>query len=285
MEPRKALVPVLTEGIELTPAEVVERAVEQARLLEDIVNKTVQYVVIEGKKYLEVQAWQTIGAFNGIHATTDWVQPVERNGEIVGYEAKVTLIKNGLEVGSGIMTCGLDEFPCRGKEGEGKHKAARSAAQTWAESKAYRMNYAYIAVLAGYQPTPADEMRGDIAPSITEDKASDENWCPKHKTEWFKKGKMKWWAHPIADSKDWCSKPRPEEIQNTSQTRPKAGKPISDLPTAEDIKNVGHLFSACKNFFGMMPDEVLALAGKERKEDLTDPGGAWEFIKDFKTAA
>lgn len=133
----------------ITPAEVVTQATEQAKLLMDIVERRGLFQEIQGKKYLEVEAWQTIGAFNRIHAETDWVKEIKDvNDVIVGYEAQVSLWKDsGAKAGQAILPCGLDDYPCRGREGMAKHKAAKSAAQTWAESKAYRMNFGYVAVL------------------------------------------------------------------------------------------------------------------------------------------
>jgi len=144
---------------ELSPREIVEIASEQARVLMDIVEKQKLYEEIKEKKYLYVEGWQTIGAFTRTNALTDWVNPIAgHDGETTGYEAKVCLFRDGQIISAAVMSCGFDDFPCRGKEGSAKHKAAKSAAQTWAESKAYRMKYGYIAKLAGYEATPAEEM-------------------------------------------------------------------------------------------------------------------------------
>ena len=180
----KALVPTRGEGewletIVESPKDVVKRATEQANALMDIVKQQKLYVEIEGRHYLYVEGWEVIGAFNSVSAHTDWVEPVlDSNGEIIAYEAQVTLYRAGIAVGSAIMACGLDEFPCRGKEGEAKCKAAKSAAQTWATSKAYRMNYSWVAKLAGFEPTPAEEM---IAEEQAKTQAlSEERRCPRH---------------------------------------------------------------------------------------------------------
>jgi len=196
----EAQLPVMR--VEEDPVAVVERATRQANALMDVVEAKKQYVEIEGKKYLYVEAWEIIGAFNGVHAETEWVEPIKDENVTIGYTAKVNLIKNGEVVGSGVMPCGFEDFPCRGKEGMAKHKACQSAAQTWAESKAYRMNFSYVAVLGGYQPTPAEEMIG----SGTLATASNKYLCPIHNVEWFKRGKMKAYAHPIAgdDKAPWC---------------------------------------------------------------------------------
>jgi len=208
----KALVPTRGEGewletIVESPKDVVKRATEQANALMDIVKQQKLYVEIEGRHYLYVEGWEVIGAFNSVSAHTDWVEPVlDSNGEIIAYEAQVTLYRAGIAVGSAIMACGLDEFPCRGKEGEAKCKAAKSAAQTWATSKAYRMNYSWVAKLAGFEPTPAEEMIAEER-SKEQTKTPGEHYCEEHQTKWFKKGKMKWYAHPYKDesgNQQWC---------------------------------------------------------------------------------
>lgn len=43
-----------------------------------------------------------------------------------------------------------------------------------------------------------------------------EHWCKEHQTVWFKKGKMKGYAHPIKDesgedTSEWCNEPKSEE--------------------------------------------------------------------------
>lgn len=150
----------------LTPAEVVDNATTQAKQLMDIVDKTKCYQEIRGKRYLQVEAWETIGAFNRVHAETKAITPIMRGGngptpglpdQIIGYEAHVQLVRDGGIVGGAIMPCYFTENCCKGKHGDDKHKACMSAAQTFATSKAYRMNYSFVAILAGYQPMPAEE--------------------------------------------------------------------------------------------------------------------------------
>lgn len=206
-----------------TPTEVISMAAEQARALMDIVERQELYKEIQGKKYLEVEAWETIGAFNNIGAVTEWVTPIKEGDQIIGYEAKVNLVKNDEIISSGIMSCGLDEFPCQGKTGMAKHKAAKSAAQTWAESKAYRMKYAYIAKLAGYQATPAEEM------------ISETQQCPIHDAPMkkFTKGRSIWYAHKLPDGK-WCNgqQKTAEEPAPTNDTAPSEKTPV-EAPQGE----------------------------------------------------
>lgn len=194
------------QSIALTPDEVVDNASHQAKLLMDIVNKTHCYQEISGKKYLQVEAWETIGAFNRVHAVTESITPIERDKVVVGYDAKVNLLNQvGLIVGGAIMSCYFTENACKGKVGDAKDKACKSAAQTFATSKAYRMNYSYVAILAGYQPTPAEEMTGE---STDDRPANLEHWCEEHKTKFFKRGKMKGYAHNLPGG-GWCNEDKP----------------------------------------------------------------------------
>ena len=207
-----------------SPGAIIARATEQANALMDVVEKRKLYAEIDGKKYLTAEAWETICAFNNASPITAWVIPIERDGVIIGFEARVDLWKNGELIGGAQMPCGLEEFPCRGKEGMAKEKAARSAAQTWALSKASRMKFSYVAVLAGFEPTPAEEMiEGQV---IARAEASPTgHYCSTHKTVWFKRGRMRNYAHPIkgADGKDtgeWCNEPEREaqgEAQENTQ--------------------------------------------------------------------
>ena len=192
----------LEQGIEEVPLAIINRAQEQARQLMAVVDAQRLYEIIEGKKYLRVEGWEIILAFNGVHAETEYVKEIIKDGEIIGYEAKVNLLRRGVIVGSAIMTCGLDEFPCRGKEGQAKHKAAISAAQTWALSKAARLNFSWVAVLAGYQPTPAEEMLRENEEVFLDSNKEYLTICPKHKKKWFR-DKFSKLCHK--EGNEWCN--------------------------------------------------------------------------------
>ena len=188
------------------PQEVVDTARCQSKLLMDIVEKTGCYMKLRDKKYLMVEAWECIGAFNGTHAETESLTPIIEDGQTVGYQAKVQLFKNGAVVGGASMPCFFTENACKGKEKDshGKHKAAMSAAQTFATSKAYRMNFSYVAILAGYQPTPAEEMSAETVIDNVDDGS---HYCRTHKVNFFKRGKMRSYAHQIEDTGKWCNEP------------------------------------------------------------------------------
>lgn len=146
----------------LTPAEHIAYFTDVANALTDVVEQKKVFSMISGKKYLKAEAWQTVVSLDGAHPITDWVKPIMMDSEIIGYEAQVSIFKNGERIATGIMPCGFDDFPCKGKIGVARDRACESTAQTWAGSKAARMKYAWVVVLAGYEPTPAEEMTADI---------------------------------------------------------------------------------------------------------------------------
>jgi len=218
------------------------------------VEKTKCYQEISGKKYLQVEAWETIGAFNRTHAETESIEPVLKEEKTIGYQAHVQLWKDGIVVGGAIMPCYFTENCCKGKEGDAKHKACMSAAQTFATSKAYRMNYSFVAILAGYQPLPAEEITKDMQGEANKT----QHYCTIHKTNFFMKGKMKSYAHPIegTDPVEWCHEHKPTEKPNKDtqaekdlstvfpETEPSEASPLDETKvTEEDLAQLNKLMA------------------------------------------
>jgi len=132
----------------LAPKELIDHAKVAATELFKIVDQQKLYVDINDKRHLKAEAWQTIVALDNASLVTEWCEPVlDSEGETIAYRARVNVIKDGEVKASGIMPCGMDEFPTRGQQGYAKHRAAMSSAQTWAGAKAARGKYAWVAVL------------------------------------------------------------------------------------------------------------------------------------------
>lgn len=240
----------------LTPSEVVENASTQAKLLMDIVEKTGCFQLIAKKKYLQVEAWETIGAFNRVHAVTESIHPITKEGDTIGYEAVVKLWRDNEVVGGAIMPCFFSENACRGKEGDAKHKAAMSAAQTFATSKAYRMNYSYVAILAGYEPTPAEEVTGEDTLGTASRDNKQEHWCATHKTNFFKRGRMKDFAHPIdgTEPQQWCNE----------EPAPPPGEPHATETGVIDVKATQTTKSESDHDFAAMSEESKRIEADEK---------------------
>ena len=191
------------------PADVVKRSGQWATALMEAVEDRKMYADMSGKKYLEVEAWQLVGMFANAHAVPQNPIPLEKDGEITGYECTAIVYQAGSIVSQGTMSCGLDAFPCRGKQGSEKNKAAMSAAQTWAISKALRNKFSFVAKLAGFEGTTADEMRGNDGAAFGGNSA---DFCPLHEKTWRPAGKTKELMHIIEGEKSktgknvWCKK-------------------------------------------------------------------------------
>ena len=140
-------------AIEATsPNDVVIRATGMAKTLADIITSRRLYTTINGKKYVQVEGWSTLGAMMGVLPRE--VEVYEReNGD---FEATVELIRTSdcAVVGRASSIVSGDEKLWKGRE----RYARRSMAVTRATGKAYRLGFSWIMSLAGYEPTPAEEM-------------------------------------------------------------------------------------------------------------------------------
>ena len=270
----------------LSPRELIEGATEQATVLMEIVKSRKLFATIQGKMYLEAEAWEVICAFNNVAPDVVYVNPIVEDGKVVAYEAKVNLIdRNGALRGSGIAECGLESFPTRGREGRDKDKAAKSAAQTWAISKAARMAFSWVAVLAGFEPTPATEMRA-------EESTTDYGICPKHDVPYFKRGAMTSPGHKDETTNNkWCNRPNDEtEFQTGRQSEaPESpAEPVTEpnrgMHPDEAIEGT-HVESPRESDGGppLFPPEQASKSPDEAKPHITNMVGLLRVLKkDFR---
>ena len=129
--------------------------------------KPVYYSDLGGNKYLRVDAWEMIGKFAGVSAETEWEKELfDADGNVRGYRVKVKLVHKdtGEPVGGGaVMQCLLDSNVTKGQyTQDGKENAALSMAQTRATSKAFRLNFSFVAILGGYSSLPAEEITDEM---------------------------------------------------------------------------------------------------------------------------
>ena len=211
------------------PDAQLDMAIRAAKALSRVIAQKKKPVIINGEQYLEFEDWQTLGQFDGVSVRTGDAEAVEING-VQGAKAKAFLYNNrtGELIGGAEAYCMRDEekWGTRPKyewQGEGdKRKRIKvgdevvpwfqlaSMAQTRAGSKALRNKEAWVAVLAGYRPTPAEEMTdGTVSEKVEERRTVDksQHYCPVHEVNFFKKGRMKGYAHPIEGTDEWCNEP------------------------------------------------------------------------------
>jgi hypothetical protein len=110
---------------------------------------------VQGKEFVNVEAWQYAGSRLGIVPIVDHTINVSSDQELK-YQAKVTLfdLRHGVTVGAGFAVCSNKES---GKKFY-QEFAIMSMAQTRATGKAFRNILGWLIRAAGYEATPAEEM-------------------------------------------------------------------------------------------------------------------------------
>ena len=144
--------------VENKPSDVVIRATEAAKTLQKIVNDRSKKLVLGGKQYLYYEDWQTLAKFDNITAKVVSTEEIRENDKLIGFSARAVALKNGEEISAAEAECCFDEPNWNNKP----RFQLKSMAQTRACSKALRNVLAFIAVLANYEPTPAEEMDGVV---------------------------------------------------------------------------------------------------------------------------
>lgn len=135
------------------PRHVVDRAARMAQVLLEVVQRAKDLEVhIGGRRYLRAEAWMTVAAF---HSATVTVDSVDALPDGKGYVARASVhARDGRVISSAESSCSRDEPAWQNRP----DYALRSMAQTRAAAKALRLAFAYIPVLAGFAPTPAEEV-------------------------------------------------------------------------------------------------------------------------------
>lgn len=135
------------------PGAMIEVASKWATALKRVVEAQKLYAIIQGKKYPQVEAWTIVGRMDNTAAQEESVTRQE-DGSYVATAILVRL-SDGAIVGRASALCGApDDRPWNSRPEYNR----RSMAVTRAISRAFRAQYSWIMALAGYEPTPAEEM-------------------------------------------------------------------------------------------------------------------------------
>lgn len=149
-------VPVLKKELVLEgdPEQQLQFAHKAASTLMKWVQQKPNPVSIRGEQYLEFGDWQILGRFYGSTVSTEWTRPLERGGKVIGYEARVIVLRDGITISSAEGMCTRDEKRWASADAY----AIRSMAQTRTSAKALRNAFGWVAELAGMKSTPVEEM-------------------------------------------------------------------------------------------------------------------------------
>lgn len=144
------------------PDLVLDEAKKAAVALTKVIDAKPKKVVLNGKTYLQFEDWQILGRFYGVTAvvqSTKYVEFGEGDDKVKGFEsqAQALLVNTNQVISAAEAMCLDDEKNWIGKP----LFQLKSMAQTRACAKALRNVLAWVVVLAGYAPTPAEEMTGE----------------------------------------------------------------------------------------------------------------------------
>lgn len=140
--------------VEEKPQEIIEAARLAAQQLTSIVASRPNKLVVGGKQYLFFEDWQTLGKFYGVSARVLSSEEIIKKGQSIGYLAKAAAVHQGYEVSTAEAECTIKEPNWASKP----MFQLRSMAQTRAYAKALRNCLGWVAVLAGYEATSAEEI-------------------------------------------------------------------------------------------------------------------------------
>ena len=168
-------IPQYEIGVMRDPKAVLAEAKLAAQSLMTVVSQKTKPVIMNGEQYLEFEDWQTVARFYGVTAKVVRTAFIDLGG-VKGYEATAEAIRisDGMAISSADAMCLNDEdkWSTRSKyeyvNGEREKVGEvpvplfqlRSMAQTRACAKSLRNVLAWVVVLAGFKPTPAEEMTG-----------------------------------------------------------------------------------------------------------------------------
>jgi len=141
------------------PAEVVKIAKDISEAVSDIVEKQRLYDKIKDKKYVRCEGWTTMGAMLGLFPQIVEVREEKINDKNKKYVAVCEIrTLDGRLVSRAESECSSLE---KNKVGQEDY-ALRSMAETRAVSKAFRICLSWVMTLAGYEPTPAEEVSEEM---------------------------------------------------------------------------------------------------------------------------
>lgn len=167
LRPAAVSMGILSAG---TPAALVQGATAMAQELAGVIRSQGLATRIQGREFVQVEGWTTLATMLGVVAReVSTIEDPEREGV---YISTVELVRmaDGAIISRASAECGDPDELDRYKKPVWANRpryARRSMAQTRATGKACRLAFSWIMRLAGYEPTPAEEMQQPDLPAAT----------------------------------------------------------------------------------------------------------------------
>lgn len=169
------------------PIEIIKQASAVADQFKDLLRRQKMVKNIQGREHVLLEGWQTVGMMLGVTAVIEWSRPYcdpvtgepvisdyhvhevikRKNGDQVvrdydvkgmSWESRVVAQRaDGTIIAAGEAMCSRNESTWSTRE----DFALRSMAQTRASGKALRAVLSWIVTMAGYSPTPGEEVASE----------------------------------------------------------------------------------------------------------------------------
>lgn len=143
------------------PAKILKEAIRAAEALKKVIDAKPHKVILNGDVYLENEDWLTVARFYGVTSrirSTKYIEYGDPETHLIrGFEAtaEAYLVERDAVISAAESMCLSDEPNWSRKP----LFQLRSMAQTRASSRVLRQVLGWVVVLAGYKPTPAEEMQ------------------------------------------------------------------------------------------------------------------------------
>ncbi len=126
---------------------------QMAKILKDHIVKNNLYAAIKEKNYVMVEGWQFAGGLMGLFPRIVKVESIGKDKWLA--QAEIVNQKTQAVISTGFAICSKEES----KKASFDEYAILSMAQTRAIGKAFRNLLGWVMKLAGYEATPAEEMK------------------------------------------------------------------------------------------------------------------------------
>lgn len=287
-----------------SPRGMTARMSEVADAIRDVIRARGLFTDIQGREYVNIEGWSMTGAIVGVFPRTREVEAVEegfleeltitkhdRGGNpyekvypafdgVISYRATVDLVmRDGGSAGGASAMCSRREEQWRDRD----DNQIASMAQTRAAAKAYRMTLGFVMPMAGYAPTPAEEMTGDIvlgreraagARSTTGeplDGSAGPPKCSKHNRamkEWGAKSATPHWKCTAKSGDGYCTETAPMKTAAAADGPPVEVKHQNGVAEPAQVRSIGDLYAWGKYHYNLGPADLTAIFGVEKVGDV-----------------
>lgn len=136
-----------------SPKEIIQQATEEANALAGVIEKQHLYSMIQGKKFVKVEGWQTLACLRGCLPREVSMEEFPDGRYVATME--LVRMSDGAVLSRASAECGgPEDYTWQSRP----PNARRSMAATRGSGKVCRIAFAWVMAMSGFETTPAEEM-------------------------------------------------------------------------------------------------------------------------------